>query len=132
MRSVTVFGRKITNWELSSNNLKPRLPEMPHLQPLLEELDGTIAEAKVVDSEQEKARGQFRELTRRRQDLERRGQDVRRRINAMLRGSFGFTSEQLIQFGIDPEPPRIPRARRTRRKPPGQQKSPAEAPTTQP
>lgn len=131
MRSVTVFGRKVTNWELSSTNLKPRLPEMPHLQPLIEELDGIIVEAKVVDSEQEKARGQLRELTRRRRDSERRGQDVRRRINAVLRGSFGFTSEQLIQFGIDPEPPKIPRAPRKRRKPPEEQKSPAETPAAQ-
>jgi hypothetical protein len=127
MRSVTVFGRKVTNWELSSNNLKPRLPEMPHLQPLMEELDGIIVDAKVVDGEQEKARGQFRELTRRRQDLERRGQDVRRRINAMLRGSFGFTSEQLIQFGIDPEPQKVPRAPRKRRKLPEEKKPPVEA-----
>ncbi|HYO13522.1 MAG TPA: hypothetical protein VE685_10040 [Thermoanaerobaculia bacterium] len=131
MRSVTVFGRKVTNWELSSNSLKPHLSEMPHLQPLIEELDGIIVEAKAVDSEQERARGQLRELTRRRQDSERRGQDVRRRINAVLRGSFGFTSEQLIQFGIDPEPPRIPRARRTRRKPLEEKKPPAETPAAQ-
>jgi hypothetical protein len=116
MRSVTGFGRKVTNWELSSTSLKPRLSEMPHLQPLIEELDGVIVEAKEIDGEQEKARGQLRELTRRRRDSERRGQEVRRRINAILRGSFGFTNEQLIQFGIEPEPPKIPRGPRKRRK----------------
>jgi hypothetical protein len=128
MRSVTVFGRRITNWELSSNNLKPHLPEMPHLQPLIEGLDAIIIEAKEIDSGQEKARAQLRELTRRRQDAERKGQEVRRRINAVLRGSFGFTSEQLIQFGIDPEPQKIPRARRSRRKPTVEEKPTAESP----
>lgn len=102
MRSVTGFGRKITNWELVNTNLKPHLEEMSQVRPLAEELSTVIEEAWAIDSELEASRGRKQELTRRRKDAEKKGEDLRRRISAMLRGGFGFTSEQLIQFGVTP------------------------------
>ena len=104
MRSVTVFGRTVTNWQLLHGNLQPHLAEMPHLQPFSNELDEVITEARDLDSEQEIARGKLRELIRRRREVEKRGESVRRRVAAHLKGTFGFTSEQLIQFGINPRP----------------------------
>jgi hypothetical protein len=104
MRQATAFGRKSTNWSLVSTNLKPHLADMPQVQPLQVELDALIGEAHDVDAKQELARGQARDLTRQRQDIEKRGEDLRRRIASHLRGTFGFTSEQLVQFGINPRP----------------------------
>ncbi len=122
MRSANVFGEKITNWDLTSTNLKPHLADMPQVQPLQIEMAGLVVEARDVDSRQEAARGLARDLTRQRQDIEKRGDALRRRIAAHLRGTFGFTSEQLIQFGINPRP-RVTRRKKT--EPP-----PASPPTT--
>lgn len=109
MRSATVFSGKITNWDLLNTNLKPYLEEMPYLQPIQAELESVISTGRVLDSEQEVARAQLRELTRRRQDLEKQGESLRRRVASHLRGTFGFTSEQLIKFGVNPRPIRVRR-----------------------
>jgi hypothetical protein len=104
MRSITGFGKTITNWQLLNDNLKPHLAEMPQVQPLAAELEALIAQARGIDNDQEVARGRLRELTRRRQGAEKQGESLRRRMASFLRGTFGFTSEQLIQFGINPRP----------------------------
>ena len=114
MRSADVFSGKITNWDLLNTNLKPYLEEMPHLRTIQTELETVIADGRVLDSEQEVARGQLRELTRRRQEVEKRGESLRRRVAAHLRGTFGFTSEQLIKFGVNPRPSRT-RVRKSRK-----------------
>jgi hypothetical protein len=114
MRSASVFSEKITNWDLLNTNMKPVLEEMPHLQPIQAELETLISQARALDGEQEVARGQLRELTRRRQEVEKQGESLRRRVASHLRGTFGFTSEQLIKFGVNPRPTRTrPRKSRT-------------------
>ncbi|HEX3555325.1 MAG TPA: hypothetical protein VIA62_19035 [Thermoanaerobaculia bacterium] len=122
MRSANVFGAKITNWDLANTNVKPHLAEMPQVQPLQAELEAVIVEARSLDSRQELARSQARDLTRQRQDIEKRGEDLRRRIASHLRGTFGFTSEQLVQFGVNPRP------RVSRRKKPVETPAPPPAP----
>ncbi|HSS52017.1 MAG TPA: hypothetical protein VLX28_24005 [Thermoanaerobaculia bacterium] len=112
MRKANVFGAKSTNWALVSTNLKPHLADMPQVQPLQAELEALIGEAHDVDGRQELARGQARDLTHQRQDIEKRGEDLRRRIASHLRGTFGFTSEQLVQFGVNPRP-RVTRRKKT-------------------
>jgi hypothetical protein len=104
MRKANVFGAKSTNWVLVSTNLKPHLADMPQVQPLNAELEALIGEAHDVDGRLELARGLARDLTHQRQDIEKRGEALRLRIASHLRGTFGFTSEQLVQFGINPRP----------------------------
>ncbi len=95
---------------------------MPQVQPLQAELEAVIVEARGLDSRQELARSQARDLTRQRQDIEKRGESLRRRIASHLRGTFGFTSEQLVQFGVNPRP------RVARRKKPTETPAPPPAP----
>jgi hypothetical protein len=85
------------------------------IRPLQEELSAVLMEARRLEDEQENARKQFREMVRRRQELERRGEEARRRLAALLRGTFGFKSEELIPFGLNPLP-RNPAASRRRKK----------------
>ncbi len=122
MRRANVFGVKSTNWVLVSTNLKPHLADMPQVQPLNVELEALIGEAHDVDGRLELARGQARDLTHQRQDIEKRGEALRLRIASHLRGTFGFTSEQLVQFGINPRP-RVTRRKKTA-------ETPAPPPTT--
>ena len=104
MRSANSFASKTTGWELLSTNIQPLLAEMPHLQDLDGRLRGLMLRGRELDSQQESARAQARELTRLRQDVEKEGENVRARIAAYLRATYGFTSEQLIKFGINPRP----------------------------
>jgi hypothetical protein len=89
---------------MMSTNLKPHLADMPFLQPIVTELDALIFDGKSLDSEQEVARKQLADITHRRQEIEKRGEQLRTRISAHLKGSFGYTSDELIQFGISPRP----------------------------
>ncbi|HWN42194.1 MAG TPA: hypothetical protein VNW71_08225 [Thermoanaerobaculia bacterium] len=104
MRSANSFASKVTSWEILATNLQPYLEGMPHLQAFYEQLLALSLLARGLDGQQESARAQARELTRRRQEAEREGENLRARIAAHLRATFGFTSEQLIQFGINPRP----------------------------
>jgi hypothetical protein len=115
MRKAKTFAKKITDWELMSGSIKPHLQEMPHLQEIVTVLDALIAEAKEVDSQQESARGQWEGLVHRRQMVEKAGEAMRRRAASHLRGSFGFTSDELVKFGVRPRKtgPRGPRKAKT-------------------
>lgn len=104
MRSAKIFGEKITNLELLHTGLTPYLETMPYLVPLHTELGTLLGDVKSLDLQQETARGQAREFSRKRQETSRKADDLRRRIASHLRGSLGFTSEQLMQFGINPRP----------------------------
>ena len=113
MRSAEGFSILINDLQLMNNNLEPRLEEYPYLRPLQEDIARVVVEGRELEAEQETARKMLRELVRKRQELEKRGTDLRLRTAAMLRGTFGFTSEELIPFGIRPRPRNTgPRKRR--------------------
>lgn len=102
MRKAQTFAKKIVEWELLIGNLRPHLGEMPYLQEILMELEALITTAKTLDSQQEVARGVLQEAVHQRQDVERQGEILRRRAASHLRGSFGFTSNDLVKFGVRP------------------------------
>src|SRR4030095_10625332 len=99
MDRARVFSARTRSWELLNESLKPLLEEMPHLQPLVTELQELLEAGRTIDQEQEEFRSKLRDLVRRRQEVERQGQTVRRRVEAHLRGTYGYTNEQLIKFG---------------------------------
>jgi hypothetical protein len=111
------LSAKIRSWDLLNENVKPLLPDMAHMQPLQTELQAFLDEVRGIDNEQEEARSKLRDLVRRRQELERQGEVVRRRMQAHLRGSFGYTNEQLIKFGVKPRP-RVIRRKKAPETPP--------------
>jgi hypothetical protein len=102
MRQAQTFAKKITEWELLSANIKPHLADMPYLQDIVTQLDALIADAKGFDSQQEVARGQLTDLVHKRQEAEKQGETLRRRAASHLKGSFGFTSDDLVKFGVRP------------------------------
>lgn len=130
MRSAKYFANIINNWALLNDNLKPRIEELgPQAQALQIELEGVLSRARALENRQELARGEFHQLTRDRQTLEKEGEDLRRRLGSFVRGTYGFTSEQLIPFGIKPRP-RTGTRRKSKKKKEEQQPSatPPQAP----
>jgi len=113
MRSAEGFSVLINDLQLMNNNLEPRLEEIPYMRKLQEQIARVVVGGRELEAEQETARKMLRELVRKRQELEKEGTDLRLRAAAMLRGTFGFTSEELIPFGIRPRPRNTgPRKRR--------------------
>lgn len=125
MVRAKVFSARVRSWDLLNENLKPHLGEMPHVQPLQTELQGFLDEARALDNEQEDMRARLKDLIHRRQEVEKQGETVRRRVEAHLRGTYGYNAEQLIKFGIKPRPRVIRRKPSEPEKPPVQ---PAETP----
>jgi len=123
MARAKVLSTKIRSWDLLNESLKPLLTEMPHVQPLQAELQGVLDEVRALDNEQEEARSRLRDFVRRRQELERQGEVARRRVESHLRGTFGYTNEELIKFGMKPRPRVVRRKTAEKRQP----ASPAEA-----
>ena len=114
-RSADGFSIRINNLQLMINNLEPKLETMPFMRPIQEEIAALVVEGRQLEADQENARKQFTELVRRRQALEKKGESLRLRAAAMLRGTFGFTSEELIPFGLRPRPRNTgPRKRKTK------------------
>jgi hypothetical protein len=124
MARARILSILIRAWKLLLENIKPHLAEMPQVQPLHTELQGILDQASALDNEQEETRSKLRDIVRRRQELERTGEIVRRRMEAHLRGTYGYTNEQLIKFGIKPRPRVI---RRKAAKPPEGETPPAPA-----
>lgn len=102
MRQAITIARRTSRWEMLSENVTPWLPQLPFLRESVAELSSLVAEAKALDSEQEEARGRLQDVIHRRQAVEKRGESLRRRTASHLRGFFGFASQQLLQFGIQP------------------------------
>jgi hypothetical protein len=115
MARAKILSTKIRSWDLLNENVKPHLADMPQVQPLQAELQGLLDEARSLDGEQEETRSKLRDVVHRRKEVERRGEVVRRRMEAHLRGTYGYTAEQLIKFGVKPRPRVI---RRKKEKPP--------------
>jgi len=121
MAKAKVFSTRVRRWDLLNDNLRPHLADMPQVQPLQAELQGFIDQARALDNEQEDTRSKLQDLIHRRQEVERQGEIVRRRVEAHLRGTYGYTADQLTKFGVKPRP------RVIRRK-----AKPAETPTAPP
>lgn len=116
MRSADGFSIRMNNLQLMSNNLEPKLATMEFLRPIHEEIAAVVVEGRQVEADQENARKVLTEIVRRRQELEQKGETLRLRAAAMLRGVFGFTSEELIPFGLRPRPRNTaPRSKRRKK-----------------
>jgi hypothetical protein len=125
MRKAKTFAKRITEWDLMIGNLKPHLQEMPYLQEIVTALEALIAAARTLDSEQEVARGKLHDAVHQRQDLERQGEILRSRAASHIRGSLGFTSDDLVKFGLRPRPRlTAPRKRRSKKGKPAEPPAP--------
>lgn len=113
------FARIVSDCELMKAALEPLLSEMPHLAAEHDELGAFLIRARDLGLQQEDLKGQLRQVTRLRRELERQGQDLHSRVAAQLRGKLGFKNETLLRFGVLP--------RRQRRRPEDPLKKPAGA-----
>jgi hypothetical protein len=107
--ATDTLSKEIGGWEAVSTNVKARLPELPQLNPTVQELDEVIVEGKDIQSIQDVQRSELRETNRRSRELQRRGRSLRNRLAAGVQSVFGVDSMALVAFGVKP---RLPKNRR--------------------
>jgi len=120
-------AEKFSRWGVTVVNVREHLEEIPHVAPVLEEMEGKLLRARELEGLQESLRGQAREITAELKKLASDGEKLRSRMRAHLLAKFGATSETLVKFGF--RPLRIPRRVRVVEVPVPQA---PESPTTQP
>ena len=105
------FSKSIGTWDMLTMNVKPKLAELPHLEPTVKELDTVIFEGRELQGVQETHRKQLRETTKRSKELASRGRSLRNKLVAGLQSAYGVESFELLGFGIQP---RLPKKKRNR------------------
>jgi hypothetical protein len=99
------FPDQLHQWELLNAAAKSVLGDLPSLRARQEELEVMIARARTFHQGEEALRSQLREVVHSRQALQNDGHVVARRLESMLKGELGFTTDRLIAFGIKPFKP---------------------------
>lgn len=104
------FRELIVNWAALHDGLAPRLPELPHLAKDHTSLAALLVEVRELESRQDQALGQLRQINQRREEIRKQGRDLHNRLASGLRAAFGLESEELLKFRIQPRS-RQPRRR---------------------
>lgn len=102
------LSKDIGTWDMLSMNVRPRLSDLPQLEPTVKELDSVIFEGRLLQGVQETHRKQLRETNQRSRELARRGRSLRNKLVAGLQSAYGVESLELLGFGL---PPRLPKRR---------------------
>ena len=116
------LSERFSRWQVLASNLK-EVGANPHVAEELAELDGLLAQARVLQNQQEHFRAQAREATAQLEAIAGQGDKVRGRMGAILQGKLGFDNDALIRFGFKPRRP-------PRRKP--KKETPQPTPTPEP
>jgi hypothetical protein len=125
---------KIARWKVITTGLKPLLGDMPHLADFHGQLEKIITQSEELDARSEALKAESREVNKTRATLAKSGDDLRKRLAASLKTSYGFDSEKLIEFGVQPTRPRTrdkkPRVQRTPANPEPAPQAKPETPTS--
>jgi hypothetical protein len=105
---------RITRWELLINNLRPEVPQMPHLADEFKALEEILPDARILATQQEDLRSQARDIGDRLKKMLRDGDHLRTRMGSVLKGKLGFSAAALAKYGFNP----APLVRRRKVKPP--------------
>lgn len=104
------FADQMNSHTMLVNSLRPRLPEMPHLEGLHQELDEVVTESRTLEDQKGFYEFQLRQTNARRRVLEQKGRELRLRLASGLRSAFGPDSQNLLEFGLKPRAVRRRRA----------------------
>jgi hypothetical protein len=100
--ATAVIGR----WKVMTTSLQPQLEKLPQLTGQYTELVKATSDAEALETRQALLKADLQELNQQRRTLLKSGETLRNRIGAALKGEHGFTSERLLEFGLQPRRPR--------------------------
>ena len=97
-----VFSQKVSTWGLTNNAVGTNIADLGHLETDRAELTVIRDEVIVLGNLQIALEGQLSLVTR---DLERKlrdGEAIHARMRASIRGKYGYKSEKLQEFQLQP------------------------------
>jgi hypothetical protein len=99
---MAVKGRssaeRTTRWDVLVTNLKPSLPDMPHVVEDAKKLEDMLTQARALETEQENLRSQARKANAQLKQMLSEGDKIRSRLGSNLKGKLGFTDESLVHL----------------------------------
>ena len=93
-------GQRTGRWEVLLTNLRPSLPDMPHLQDDFKALDALLPQARTLQTQREDLRSQASALAQSHEKVLKEGDQIRARMASALKAKFGFTDATLGKYGI--------------------------------
>jgi hypothetical protein len=104
------FATRVDSWDLMIKGLRTPIPDAPQLTAEQQEMETLLDQARGLQAEQELLRSRLRAIVTQRQETEKRGHELYSRVSSLLKGGLGFSSAQLIAYGL------APRKKRARKK----------------
>ena len=106
-------AERTTRWDVLVSNLKPNLPDMPHVADDTKKLDDMLTQARALETQQENLRSQARKASAELKQVLREGDKLRSHLGSNLKGKFGFTDETLVKYGFRPRSTAVRRRKKT-------------------
>jgi hypothetical protein len=95
-------AERTTRWDVLVTNLKPDVPEMPHVAEDVKALEDLMAQARFLQTQQEEMRSQTRSSSDQLKKVLIEGDKLRSRLGSTLRGKLGFADAKLVKYGFKP------------------------------
>lgn len=108
-----LFAKTVTKWEMTANAVVANASDLPHLEADRIELQGLLAEAMELGNQQIAMQAQAQQSLRDLDEKLRLGEALVARLRAAVRAKYGYKSEKLTEFQLQPFRRRTRNARTT-------------------
>ncbi len=120
-----LFAKTVTKWEMIANAVLANVSDLPHLEADRIELQVLLAEAMELGNQQIAMQARAQQSLRDLDEKLRMGEALVARLRAAVRAKYGYKSEKLTEFQLQPFRSRSRGTRTTEKAP----KLPAPDPT---
>lgn len=96
------FARKVTKWEVTINAVIANAADLPGLQADSLELQTLLQEAMVLGNQQIALEARLQQISRDLDEKLRQGEALVARVRAGVRAKYGYQSEKLTEFQLQP------------------------------
>lgn len=96
------FAKTVTKWEMTASAVLANAVDLPHLEADRIELETLLAETMALGNQQMAMQAQAQQASRDIQDKLRQGEAVVARLRAAVRAKYGYKSEKLTEFLLQP------------------------------
>lgn len=98
----TSYAELVTQWAQLSAALAANTDDIPHLENHRQLLDGLLATAYALSTDQASHAAAKQEVSKQLQDVLNQGQKLATFLRTGIRQHFGNRSEKLVEFGLQP------------------------------
>lgn len=97
-----VFSQKVATWTVTDTAVLANIADFGHIEPDRAELATIRDEVWVLGNQQIALQAQLSQVNRDLEDRYKRGDAIHARMRSTIRGRYGFQSEKLQEFQLQP------------------------------